>query len=90
MAYVLVRGQGTCERGVQGILVWTPATQEDQKVAQERERCLKIVESEPEFPGAMPDEVRESTLKIGLENALRGTVVVTKRNIAARIRGEKP
>lgn len=53
----------------------------------ERERCLHIVDDEPELPGPMPDEMwfaisgnREAT-----QEALREAVRLTKKNIRNRI-----
>ena len=49
---------------------------------QERERCAKIAESEPEAPGEMPPEFH----LIPIEDAIRGAIRATKKSIAAAIR----
>jgi hypothetical protein len=57
----------------------------EKAVAQERERCVKLAEEEPELPGPVPDEILN--LQVSLETQMRAAVQVTKRNIVARIRG---
>lgn len=53
-------------------------------IAEEREACAKMAESEPEYPGPMPHHhpLREMPLPEALRQAARST----KRNIAAAIR----
>lgn len=50
--------------------------------AVERNRCIKIVESEPEAPGEMPPEFN----LIPVETAMRAAIRATKKSIADRIR----
>jgi hypothetical protein len=51
-------------------------------VQSERDRCLRIVETEPELPGKMPAEFD----LIPVADALRAAVRATKKSIARRIR----
>ena len=58
----------------------------------ERMRCLKIIDSEPELPGPMPDELWVSIRQAAFDNdkatvaaLLRATVRSTKKNIHLRI-----
>lgn len=53
---------------------------------EERERCAKVAESEPELEGPMPPENVEAAKLVSLEDHLRITVRLTKTNIARRIR----
>lgn len=55
-------------------------------VGEERERCAKVAESEPNLEGPMPDENWVMSQRVRLEDHLRVTVDLTKRNIAKRIR----
>lgn len=58
----------------------------DEKIrAEERERCAKLAESEPEMPGDMPNELRP----IPLEDVLRAVCRATKKSIAEAIRSSK-
>lgn len=50
-----------------------------------KDRAIKIVESEKELPGEMPDELR----LVPLVDALRATVRATKKSIADRIRAAR-
>src|SRR5262245_47995268 len=52
---------------------------------QERKRCARVADSEPEAPGPMPDEFH----LIPLEDAIRAAIRATKRAIAAAIREGK-
>jgi hypothetical protein len=56
-------------------------------IAEERDRCVEIAESEPNLEGPMPDENWVMSQRVRLEDHLRATVDATKRNIAKRIRG---
>jgi hypothetical protein len=56
-------------------------------IEEERERCAKVAESEPELEGPMPPENIEAAKLVSLEDHLRVTVRLTKANIARRIRG---
>lgn len=51
-----------------------------------REWAAQIAESEPELDGPMPQENVDAVNKVGIEEALRATVRLAKRNIARRIR----
>lgn len=51
-----------------------------------REWAAQIAESEPELEGPMPPENIEAVNRVGMEEALRATVRLAKRNIARRIR----
>lgn len=57
---------------------------EDVAREQERERCAKIADDEPEAPGEMPPELH----LIPLEDAIRAAIRATKKSIAAAIRGD--
>lgn len=54
-------------------------------VMAERERCANEVSAEAELEGTMPDENWVMSKKVNLENHLRATVKVAKRNILERI-----
>lgn len=51
-----------------------------------REWAAQVAESEPELEGPMPKENVEAVNRVGMEEALRATVRLAKRNIARRIR----
>lgn len=56
---------------------------------EEKEACLKIVQAEPELPGRMPDEMWAMIKndRDASEEAQRIAVRLTKKNVAAAIRG---
>jgi hypothetical protein len=51
----------------------------------ERDRCLKAVDDEPEFPGDMPPEMWRMMSKIDATEILRRAVRLTKQGIRDRI-----
>lgn len=55
----------------------------------ERDRCLKAVDDEPEVPGTMPDEMWNAIRddRNAVENAIRIAVHQTKAGIRERILG---
>jgi hypothetical protein len=59
-----------------------------QALKEERERCAKIAEDEPELEGEPEAYQLEVMREVGLVASLRAAVVATKKNIAAAIRGQ--
>lgn len=57
----------------------------------ERERCAKIAESEPEFPGEPPADIVEAMIEVGPVGNAKAACRATKASIAQRVRsGEQP
>lgn len=57
------------------------------EILSERDRCIKIIEEEPEFSGLMPDEIWNiiSSNREAATFFLQLTVKLTKENIVDRI-----
>ena len=72
-----VNGRLVTEREYELAVAWFA-----QARAEMREEAIAAAEAEDELPGPMPPEM----LLVPLEDALRGAVRVTKRNIIAAIR----
>lgn len=50
-----------------------------------RTAIIKAVMDEPEFPGDMPEAISELVAKVGLQEALRIAVALTKNSIRKKI-----
>ena len=75
-----------------GVLLGEVQRAREEAAREERERCAKIVEAEPELPDAMPDAMWDA-VKLDREvanEAFRITVRLTKDNILAAIRRQLP
>ena len=61
-----------------------------QAIKIERDEIIKLIKNEPEFPGDIPDDIWQRIQFSSVEEIVRASVRITKRNIIDNIqkRGE--